>query len=126
MVFNFILSIFSNTFFYCSLKSNTCETFKETITGYPHNNIQHILENFVPALLAFVNEVIKWGSFEERYAARNHFRGTLPKRFQETTLIGDATDIPMWWTNTDMTSGENGVWSAKCKCAGISLFICHK
>jgi hypothetical protein len=93
--------------------------FVESITKYPHNNIQHLLESFIAALPSFVSTVIKWGSFEERYAARTHFRGILPKEFQETTLIGDATDIPMWWTNTDVTSGENGIWSAKCKCAGI-------
>jgi hypothetical protein len=87
--------------------------FREEEYGYPKSNINRIFQKILLCLPVFSSKTIKFGSFEDRSAARHKFRGIFPQRFQNVTLIGDSTDFPISKNEELPTSGEGGVWSHK-------------
>lgn len=63
------------------------------------------------------------GTIQERLNAQKQFRGLLPERFKDVTLIGDASDFPLNTIESDEYSGENSMWSYKLQTTGIYLLI---
>jgi hypothetical protein len=97
-----------------------CQLFRSAIlTGYPQSNLNASIHEFIGLLPTFCRETIRMGTYEERVAAREKFSGLLPKKFADTTLIGDTTHFPVISRKNDQYQGPNSMWSYKLKKLGI-------
>jgi hypothetical protein len=94
--------------------------FSETLTEYPHRDIARNWQKFQTVLPTFTSHLQSFGTFENRDNARQNFRGILPSQFENATIIGDSTDIPIQRRSSDSLNGATGVWSRKLGCAGCS------
>jgi hypothetical protein len=61
------------------------------------------------------------GTIQETLNVQKQFRGLLPERFKDVTLIGDASDFPLNNLESDEYCGENSMWSYKLQTTGIYL-----
>jgi hypothetical protein len=89
---------------------------------YPQSNIDRLFKKLFQFLPYFTEQTISMGSSEDRKNMRNHFRGELPKEYQNVTLIADATDLPINKNENLSIWGEDGCWSYKLGCYG-NLFV---
>jgi hypothetical protein len=61
------------------------------------------------------------GTIQEKLNAQKQFCVLLPEKFEDVTLIRDASDFPLNNLESDEYSGENSMWSYKLQTTGIYL-----
>jgi hypothetical protein len=73
----------------------------------------------IPLLAYFADTEIQWSSYEDRLASQRYFPSKIQEGFENTTLILDATPLPIQHRRTDQKEGENGVWDEAHKMWGM-------
>jgi len=71
--------------------------------------MHRVLEKMVPLTEVFSEETVRWGTIEERVAARHHFRHPIPEELVKITLITDCTPLPLKKHHLDEPTGAEGM-----------------
>jgi hypothetical protein len=90
----------------------------EILAEYPHANLDRTFKRLLRIVEEFSKHEISFGTLKERQESKKYFKGNIPQRFSNATLIVDSTPISIQKSEFDTKHGENGVWCEKTKSYG--------
>lgn len=93
----------------------------ENIFKYPKSDFDRLVAKFIPLLDCFSTTVIQFGSYDERFQARNNVHIQFPDRLKKTTLILDSTFLPIERRRDEPFDGDEGVWDGAHQLYGMSF-----
>jgi hypothetical protein len=65
---------------------------------------------------------MKWGTYEERYAARERCPWQIHQDLERATIIGDCTPLQVIHKRGDVPTGEMGMLTLPYRSWGTSIF----
>lgn len=87
----------------------SCENY-ENFFKYPKSDFDRMIVKFIPLLSTFSTQNIQFGTLEERRNARSNINILFPSELENTTLILDATPLPIERRRDEPLNGDEGVW----------------
>jgi hypothetical protein len=83
-----------------------------------HSNMNRLIEKVVAWTVPFSNHIIKWGSYQDRYAARQRCPWEIPEELSRATIIGDTTPLAVIHRRGDVPTGNMGMLTLPYKSWG--------